>query len=285
MISRRTEISGVRDHYLCLYGTAEKLMDETAETACLVHAVRDHRDAGMPMINFDRTDLLPPMAEREDEAQVFYLKLLHEGNHNFGYSMVHYDPEQVPSRCFVQTNVLLSIALENIRRQRELISLYEERRLSSITDMLTGLHNRRGLLEKVEPVWRELIGQRIAFVCIDMDHLKQINDSYGHAAGDFAIRLVGQAIHETLPEGTVGSRIGGDEFVVFMAEGRKAEAFVEAFEEKLCCLNQEEDRSFTVTASIGVTVKELNEMDTIESCVRTGDRALYRAKEARHSMG
>ena len=40
-----------------------------------------------------------------------------------------------------------------------------------------------------------------------------------------------------------------------------------------------------MTASIGVTVKELNEMDTIESCVRTGDRALYRAKEARHSMG
>ena len=95
---------------------------------------------------------------------------------------------------------------------------------------------------------------------------------------------MGQAIHETLPEGAVGSRIGGDEFVVFMAEGRKAEAFVEAFEKRLFYLNQEEDRSFTVTASIGVTVKELNETDTIESCVRTGDRAPYRAKEARHRL-
>ena len=62
-----------------------------------------------------------------------------------------------------------------------------------------------------------------------MDHLKWINDTYGHAAGDFAIRLVGQAIHETLPEGAVGSRIGGDEFVVFLAEGVKAEAFAKAF--------------------------------------------------------
>ena len=108
--------------------------------------------------------------------------------------------------------------------------------------------------------------------------------SHGHAAGDFAIRLVGQAICETLPEGAVGSRIGGDEFVVFMAEGAKAEVFAKAFEETLRRLNEAEDRSFTVTASIGLMVKRLDEMDTIESCVRTGDKALYRAKEARHSM-
>ena len=49
-------------------------------------------------------------------------------------------------------------------------------------------------------------------------------------------------------------------------------------------LNEAEDRSFTVTASIGTTVKKLNELDTIESCIRTGDKALYRAKEARYGM-
>ena len=283
MISPRLYNPILRDHYLCLFGEPDSLMREEGNRACLVHAIRDHRDCGMPMISFDRRDLLPAMAERRDEPQLLYVKLLHQNRHNFGYSVFQYETGEVPSRSYVQTNALLSIALSNIYRRRELMQLYEERRLSSITDMLTGLHNRRGLLEKVEPVWRELIGQRIAFVCIDMDHLKQINDSYGHAAGDFAIRLVGQAIHETLPEGAVGSRIGGDEFVVFMAEGAKADAFAEAFEERLCRLNQEEDRSFTVTASVGVMVKTLNEMDTIESCVRTGDRALYRAKEARHS--
>ena len=113
------------------------------------------------------------------------------------------------STCKRREDVFLSIALANIYRRRELIQLYEERQLSSITDLLTGLHDRCGLLEKVEPIWRELIAQRIAFVCIDVDHLKWINDAYGHAAGDFAIRLVGQAIRETLPEGAIGSRIDG----------------------------------------------------------------------------
>lgn len=283
MISPRSYNPIMRDHYLCLFGEPDSLMREEGNRACLVHAIRDHRDCGMPMIGFDRSDLLPPMAERREEPQLLYVKLLHQNRHNFGYSVFRYDTGEVPSRSYVQTNALLSIALANIYRRRELMQLYEERRLSSITDMLTGLNNRRGLLERVEPIWRDLIGQRVAFVCIDMDHLKWINDTYGHAAGDFAIRLVGQAIHETLPEGAVGSRIGGDEFVVFMAEGVKAEAFAKAFEERLRRLNEAENRSFTVTASIGVSVKKLNEMDTIESCVRTGDKALYRAKEARHT--
>ena len=55
--------------------------------------------------------------------------------------MIHYDPGKMPSRCFVQSNVLLSIALENYYRQREIFRLYEERRLFSITDVLTGLLN------------------------------------------------------------------------------------------------------------------------------------------------
>lgn len=105
-------------------------------------------------------------------------------------------------------DVLLSIALANIYRRRKLMQLCEGRQLSSITDLLTGMHNRCGLLEKVEPIWSELISKRIAFVCIDMGHLKRINDAYGHAAGDCAIRLVGQAIREALPEGAIGSRIG-----------------------------------------------------------------------------
>ena len=158
-----------------------------------------------------------------------------------------------------------------------LLTLTKGLHYTSTHDPLTDLYNRRHMMQ--------IMGEkksRAAVAILDIDDFKQINDTYGHAAGDFAIRLVGQAIHETLPEGAVGSRIGGDEFVVFMAEGVKAEAFAKAFEERLRRLNEAENRSFTVTASIGVSVKKLNEMDTIESCVRTGDKALYRAKEARH---
>ena len=282
MISKRSYNPILRDHYLCLFGEPDNLMEEEGDRACLVHAIRDHRDCGMPMIAFDRADLLPPMAERREEPQLLYVKLLHQNRHNFGYSVFQYVPGEVPSRSYIQTNALMSIALENIHRSREVMRLYEERRLSSITDMMTGLLNRRGLMEKVEPIWRHMIGQRVAFVCIDMDHLKQINDSYGHAAGDYAIKLVGRAIREALPPEAIAARIGGDEFVVFLAESGGADGLVQAFEAALSRLNAEEDHTFTVTASMGYAAKKLNEMDTIEKCIHQGDREMYRAKEARH---
>lgn len=270
------------EHDLCLFGEPDSLMQEEGNRACLVHAIRDSQDCEMPMISFDRSDLLPPMAQSRTEPQMLYVKLLHQNRHNFGYSVFRYAEGEVPSRSYVQTNALMSIALTNIYRRRELMQLYEERRLSSITDMMTGLLNRRGLMERIEPVWRDFAGKRVAFVCIDMDHLKQINDTFGHTAGDFAIRLVGRAIRETMPTGATGARIGGDEYVVFMPEGEKAGPFVAAFEEALQRLNDEEDRSFSVTASMGMAVKRLNGMDTIEKCIQEGDKQMYRVKEARH---
>ena len=286
MISRRTVNPIVRDHYICLFGTADHLLQESGDEVCLVHAFRDHRDSGMPMINFSRKDLLPLMAERNTEPQVFYFKLLHQMGHNFGYSVFHYDPGCFPSRCFVQTNALLSIALQNIYRRNELMALYEERRLSSITDPLTGLLNRRGMLEFAEPVWPSLAEREIAFICIDMDNLKQINDTFGHAAGDYAIRLTAKAINQVLPAGGAGVRIGGDEFVVFLpdAKNNAADRLVQRFQESLEKLNRDENRSFSVSASAGFAVMKAGRTVSIEDCIRASDRELYKIKAKRHSV-
>ena len=283
LTSSRTNIGVLRDHYICLFGTPERLMDEGGDQACLVHAMRDHRDAGMPMITFDRADLLPLMAERIEEPQVFYVKLLHQMGHNFGYSVLHYDSGKVPSRCIVQSNALVSIALENIRRRNELMELYEERRISSITDPLTGLLNRRGMTELVEPQWSSLVGREMTFLCIDMDHLKAINDTYGHAAGDLAIRTVAQAIQAVLPKGAAGVRLGGDEFVIFLPDARNdaARRLAEAFGRELERLNREGGRPFPVSASTGFAVMKPTRGTMIEDCIRASDRILYQAKAER----
>lgn len=274
----------LRDHYLCLFGEQGALMQETGDKACLVHATRDHRDCGMPMTTFERSSLLPPMAERLDEPQMFFVKLLHQKGRNFGYSVFQYDPGQAPTRNYVQANVLISVALENIRRRDELMRLYEARRLSSITDMMTGLLNRRGLMERVQPQWHEMIGRTIAFLWIDLDHLKRINDTYGHAAGDRAIRMVGRAIQATLPPKAAAARIGGDEFVILLphAESGESDAFAAAFAGELLRINKEEGKPYTVTASVGRYEKRLGEADTIEGCIQASDQEMYRIKQARH---
>ena len=119
-----------------------------------------------------------------------------------------------------------------------------------------------------------------------MDRLKSINDVYGHAAGDYAIRLVGEAIRHVLPGNAAGVRMGGDEFLVFMPDAGEVEAaaFVSDFETALAEMNGIQDRSFTVSASSGVAVFRLNDQDTIEGCIQASDKKLYQAKEYRHAQ-
>ncbi|MBQ9009843.1 MAG: GGDEF domain-containing protein [Clostridia bacterium] len=285
LISARVENPTVRDQYLCLFGEPDNLMEESGTRACLVHAICDHQDCGMPMTSFDRVRLLPMSAERADEPQLFYVKLLHQMGHNFGYNVMQYDENAIPTRVFVQSNVLLSIALANIYRHREIMRLYEERRLSSITDMMTGLLNRRGMLERIKPIWPQMRGRKIAFVCIDMDYLKHINDTYGHSEGDYAIRLVAQAIQAAVSEREIGARVGGDEFIVFLpsTENGEVSLFTERFNEELEELNREGKREFTVGASVGYAVREIRENVDAEQCIQASDREMYLVKARRHA--
>ena len=181
----------------------------------------------------------------------------------------------------------MSGALSNMHKRDELRLLYEERRLSSITDVLTHLLNRRGLEEQLAPIWQLMCAGResVAFVSFDMDWLKLINDTYGHQAGDYAIRLTGKAIRRAAPKDAILARVGGDEFLAVLprANLQQARQFVCGFQEALKTLNEEEDRAFNVEASCGAIVFRLNSFTTIEECVHKSDEEMYRQKEKRHT--
>ena len=292
LVNKMGDTPEVRDYYLCLFeegknGDGEPVFArEITEEACLVHAMRDRQDHGMPMITFDRRRLLPEMAERTDEAQVFYLMLLHQRENAYGYALFHYMPDEVPTPFFQHWNVTLSGALSNIHKRNELLMLYEERRLSSITDVLTHLLNRRGLEEQLAPMWQQLCTRRenAAFISFDLDGLKRINDTYGHLAGDYAIRLAGTAIRRAAPKDAILARIGGDEFLAVLPRVNReaAERYMADFRKELETLNEQEKRSFKVEASCGATITRLSNLSTIEECIRKSDEEMYRVKETRH---
>lgn len=293
LVQKMDDTPLMRDYYLCLF---EKGKDENGEPifaenltdrVCLVHAMRDRQDHGMPMISFERRRLLPEMAERADEAQVFYLMLLHQKEEFYGYAMFHYNPGEIPSNFFQHWNVILSGALSNMHKRNELLALYEERRLSSITDVMTRLLNRRGLEERLAPIWQRLCSRQesIAFICFDMDRLKIINDRYGHQAGDFAIRLTATALRNAAPKDAILARMGGDEFLTVLPEADEAAAedFMKAFDKELEALNQKENRAFRVEASSGAVVRRLDTMSAIEELIRESDEIMYRRKDERHA--
>ena len=283
----------MRDYYLCLFEKGKNENGEPVfaegltEKVCLVHAMRDRQDHGMPMITFDRSRLLPEMAERANEPQVFYLMLLHQKEQFYGYAMFHYNPGEVPSTFFQHWNVILSGALSNMHKRNELMALYEERRLSSITDVMTRLLNRRGLEEQLAPVWQRLCNNQdsVAFVYFDLDRLKLINDHFGHQAGDFAIRLTANAIRKAAPRDAIVARMGGDEFLAVLPEASQSEAdrFIDEFNKQIERMNREEDRAFKVEASCGTVVFKLDMLSTIERCIRKSDEEMYRKKAERHA--
>ena len=292
-VDKMSDTPAIRDFYLCLFTQGQDangdpiFAKETTDTACLVHLMRDRQDHGMPMITFDRNRLLPGMAERPDEAQVFYLMLLHQRENAYGYAMFHYRPHELPSTFFQHWNVIISGALSNMHKRNELMMLYEERRLSSITDVMTRLLNRRGLEEQLTPLWHHLCARRenAAFVSFDLDGLKTINDTYGHQAGDYAIRLVAEAIRRAAPKEALAARMGGDEFLAVLPRANQAAAnrFIQDFYTKLEEMNREEDRAFDAEASCGSAVFRLNDLSSIETCIQKSDEIMYLQKEERHA--
>jgi diguanylate cyclase (GGDEF)-like protein len=151
---------------------------------------------------------------------------------------------------------------------------------------MTRLLNRRGLEEQLTPVWQRLCNDQksVAFVCFDLDRLKKINDQFGHQAGDFAIRLVANAIRKAAPKEAIVARMGGDEFLAVLPEANQtaADRFIAEFNRQIRKMNREEDRAFTVEASCGSVVFKLDTLSTIERCIRMSDEEMYRMKEQRH---
>ena len=169
-------------------------------------------------------------------------------------------------------------------RQKRVDAAIETLHQQSITDALTGLNNRRYLFELLP---RELARAKrnattLSVIMIDLDHFKRINDSYGHEAGDMALRWVGSALMKTLRGSDIVCRYGGEEFCVALPEASlenaqaKAEEIrraLEAFDLEYC------GKPLKISASFGVAVYPKHGTDT-DTLLRAADEALYQAKNA-----
>lgn len=152
------------------------------------------------------------------------------------------------------------------------------------TDQLTGLPNRRYLWEALGA---ELMRARrkkspLAVILLDIDHFKQINDNWGHEAGDLVLKNVTYAIRAVVRGSDIVARHGGEEFVVVLPEAGEeiALARAEAVRMEIAGLElfYEGKALGTVTASLGIAVsRELRE--TAEGLVRIADQAMYEAKQ------
>lgn len=163
--------------------------------------------------------------------------------------------------------------------------LNEEARRLAITDPLTGLHNRRYFVDKLEEHLRRAkrYGERLALILVDSDYLKSVNDRYGHLSGDRALQAVADVLRSTLRETDELSRIGGDEFAALLLDAGPERAIAAA--ERLrrhvhgLTLMSDDARSITLTVSAGIAYHPDHGTEG-KALLREADQALYRAKRA-----
>ncbi len=165
-------------------------------------------------------------------------------------------------------------------------SLAEERRVALMlagVDALSGVANRRTFFDRAsqEAERAKRYRRPLAIASFDLDSFKQVNDTFGHAAGDAAIRATATAVAGQLRRLDTLARIGGDEFAVLMPETDPTSA--EQVSERLrravaATVIAAGEATFSVRATFGVTEFD-SERDTIESALARADKALYRGKE------
>ncbi len=168
-------------------------------------------------------------------------------------------------------------------RERELAELASSNARLATLDALTGVPNHRAILERIERELRLPHADRIHLALIDLDGFKQINDTYGHGAGDALIVEVARRMEAALGEIPFG-RLGGDEFAILFPSqvpAARAEQMLTALVDDIGSPFQYENQRLRVTASIGVY--RCGQGDSVNDCLECADTALYRAKEEKGS--
>jgi len=155
-------------------------------------------------------------------------------------------------------------------------------RALALTDVLTGLNNRRGFFVQAEHLFR-LARRRhagCAVIYADIDGLKLVNDQLGHAAGDALIRDAAAVLRESLRDSDVLARFGGDEFVAFVLDDAHPRVILGRLHDNLHAFNLMQDRTYRLAVSAGAVQCDPDSDTALVDYVQSADREMYLHKQS-----
>jgi diguanylate cyclase (GGDEF)-like protein/PAS domain S-box-containing protein len=202
----------------------------------------------------------------------------------------HPDPSYAESA--LHSDRYLSIMAARIEQQGDLLGMAallrdvttQKRREAylqaiSYTDELTGLLNRRSLSAVLQQGIEDALDNKrpLSLMMLDLDHFKQLNDTYGHAMGDEVLISFGKLLKHRLRDSDYACRYGGEEFCVILINTAIRGAYKTAEDIRQAVMEMDTD-GVSVTVSIGVATVEQLSSPTMESLLKAADEALYAAK-------
>jgi diguanylate cyclase len=171
------------------------------------------------------------------------------------------------------------------QRAREMSRRAEEFEAAAMKDELTGLYNRKAFDERMLMSLASFVeaGRSFSLILFDVDRFKEINDTFGHVAGDKVLQKVGQCLKETFRRNDFIARYGGDEFVVVIDDLSRdlARDKIMAFMKNLQRLRFTSHARGDITVSVSPGIAMVKPGDTVEALVERADRAMYEVKKRR----
>ena len=212
----------------------------------------------------------------------YYIVPLHYQEMCYGYAVINYRESEAPNDFFQYIIMIISNVLEQLRINRRMRDLVDRLSDMYVSDVLTGLKNRYGFEEDSQKMF-DLVrggGRSMAIITIDMDDLKGINDGYGHAQGDVALKAIANSMVAACFADELCYRVGGDEFQVLAIDYDESDVkrYVERFEGFLADYNQRTKRPFKVRASYGYAVAMDGTTHSLGEWMTISDNSMYENK-------
>lgn len=252
----------------------------------------DHLKGGLARLagknDFDAVllDLLLPDSQgldtilkvREQAPEVPLVVLTGQDDESLGLSAVQRGAQDYLVKGNADANLLARSLLYSIERQRMQATL----RNLSLTDPLTGLYNRRGLLALADQQLKTARRNKssLSLVLADLDGLKEINDTLGHQEGDAAILEIAKTLKETFRQSDILARMGGDEFAALLPDGseKAAKALTDRLQQRLTALNKNQNQPYKLSLSIGTVTLPANQLKSLEDLIAWADALMYEQK-------
>ena len=194
-------------------------------------------------------------------------------------------PLETPEDSLDEVGRLSRVLASSAERIR---ALQDDLRRAAAVDPLTHLNNRRGFLPIAEHQLR--IAQRtrepVAIIFVDVDGLKHVNDTLGHAVSDTLIAEAAVVLRTTFRASDLPARMGGDEFCVLLRgdSARSADRAVERLQEAVENANSESGRAFELSLSVGVARFDPDEPVSIDRLIERADGLMYANKRAKRGL-
>lgn len=258
------------------YPKYESIKQEAAEaTYNAIHYTKTTENVVIDYAErFKLEELIPGLEQRMDADYSLLVVGVPTQEDPNAYAVIRMDPERFWYTAYSSFIFHLHFLLDMQRSKKMLMQVYRK-------DALTGVLNRNGFYAMMQQIMEYSDVSELTVISLDMCKFKDINDTYGHAEGDIALKAVGEIIRNSISYRDIAARIGGDEFLIVLFRGNQKERI----EEIISSINRQADdfnrantKDYKLIFSIGVCSDSLQE-HSLDYFLREADQKMYAHKK------